>query len=208
MHIYIYCTSLFFVQLLSRVRLFATLWTAECQAPLTSIVFWSLLKFMSTESVILSNHLILPSSPFCLQSFPALASFPMRRLFTSSGQSIGSILCFKWISWESLGLQGDQTNPKGYQPWIFIGRTDAEAEAPILWDELTRLQCFLCNTWLKWVALRWGRSFESEGRGIWLLPTIHSSDEAGHYPFPTVGLSWSPWEIWKWGSRSYARKWR
>ena len=24
-------------------------------------------------------------------------------------------------------------NPKGYQPWIFIGRTDAEAEAPILW---------------------------------------------------------------------------
>ena len=24
-------------------------------------------------------------------------------------------------------------NPKGYQPWIFIGRTDAEAEAPIRW---------------------------------------------------------------------------
>ena len=24
-------------------------------------------------------------------------------------------------------------NPKGYQAWIFIGRTDAEAEAPILW---------------------------------------------------------------------------
>ena len=24
-------------------------------------------------------------------------------------------------------------NPKGHQPWIFIGMTDAEAEAPILW---------------------------------------------------------------------------
>ena len=39
-------------------------------------------------------------------------------------------------SWESLGLQGDQTegvNPKGNQPWIFIGRTHAETEAPILW---------------------------------------------------------------------------
>ena len=39
-------------------------------------------------------------------------------------------------SWESLGLQGDQTegvNPKGNQPWIFIGRTHAEAEDPILW---------------------------------------------------------------------------
>ena len=37
-------------------------------------------------------------------------------------------------TWESLGLQGDQpVNPKGNQPWIFIERTDAEAEAPILW---------------------------------------------------------------------------
>ena len=37
--------------------------------------------------------------------------------------------------WESLGLQGDQTSlfPKGYQSWIFIGRTDAEAETPIIW---------------------------------------------------------------------------
>ena len=37
-------------------------------------------------------------------------------------------------SWESTGQQGDQTiNPKGNQPWIFIERTDVEAEAPILW---------------------------------------------------------------------------
>ena len=37
-------------------------------------------------------------------------------------------------SWESLGQQGNQTvNPKGNQLWIFIGTTDAEAEAPILW---------------------------------------------------------------------------
>ena len=39
-------------------------------------------------------------------------------------------------SWESLGQQGDQPkgiNPKGNQPWKFTGRTDDEAEAPILW---------------------------------------------------------------------------
>ena len=37
-------------------------------------------------------------------------------------------------SWESLGQLGDQTvNPKGNQSWIFIGRTDAETETPILW---------------------------------------------------------------------------
>ena len=37
-------------------------------------------------------------------------------------------------SWESLVLRGDQTSQsKWNKSWIFIGRTDAEAEAPILW---------------------------------------------------------------------------
>ena len=37
-------------------------------------------------------------------------------------------------SWESLGLQESKpVHPKGNQSWIFIGRTDAEAETPILW---------------------------------------------------------------------------
>ena len=34
-------------------------------------------------------------------------------------------------SWESLGLKEDQVNAEGNQPWIFIGRTDAEV--PIFW---------------------------------------------------------------------------
>ena len=37
-------------------------------------------------------------------------------------------------SWESLDFtEIKPVNSKGNQPWIFIGRTDAEAEAPILW---------------------------------------------------------------------------
>ena len=37
-------------------------------------------------------------------------------------------------SWESIGLQGNQTvSSEGTQPWVFIERTGAEAEAPILW---------------------------------------------------------------------------
>ena len=37
-------------------------------------------------------------------------------------------------SWESLGHQElKPVNPKGNQPWIFIGRTGAKAEAPVLW---------------------------------------------------------------------------
>ena len=37
-------------------------------------------------------------------------------------------------SWESLGLKEIKPlNTKGNQPWIFIGKINAEAEAPILW---------------------------------------------------------------------------
>ena len=45
--------------LFSRAWLFVTSWTAARQAPLSFIISWSLLKFMSIVSVILSNHLIL-----------------------------------------------------------------------------------------------------------------------------------------------------
>ena len=47
------------VQSLSRVWLFATPWTAARHAILPSTISQSLLKFMSIESVMLSNHLIL-----------------------------------------------------------------------------------------------------------------------------------------------------
>ena len=36
-------------------------------------------------------------------------------------------------SWESLGHKIKPVHPKGNQSWIFIGRTDAQAEAPVLW---------------------------------------------------------------------------
>ena len=47
------------VQLLSHVQLFATPWTAACQASLSIANSQSLLKLMSIESVMPSNHLIL-----------------------------------------------------------------------------------------------------------------------------------------------------
>ena len=47
----------------SRVRVFAMPWTAACQASLSITNSWSLLKFMSIDLVMPSNHLIL-SSPF------------------------------------------------------------------------------------------------------------------------------------------------
>ena len=74
----------------SHVWLFATPWTAACQALLSSTVSWSLLKFMSIELVMLSAHLIL-CHPLLLPSiFPNIKSFPMSPLFSSGSQSIGA----------------------------------------------------------------------------------------------------------------------
>ena len=78
------------VQLLSRVRLFETPWTAARQASLSITNSWSLLKLMSTESVIPSNHLILCCPLLLLPSiFPASGSFQISQFFASGGQSIG-----------------------------------------------------------------------------------------------------------------------
>ena len=77
------------VQSLSHVRLFATPWTAAHQTSLSITSSHSLLKPMSIESVMPSNHLILCCPlPSHLQFFPASGSFPMSQLFTSGGQSI------------------------------------------------------------------------------------------------------------------------
>ena len=74
------------VQSLSCVRLFATPWTAACQASLSITNSRSLLKLVSVPS----NHLIL-CCPLLLhlQSFPASGSSPMSQFFASGGQSIG-----------------------------------------------------------------------------------------------------------------------
>ena len=50
------------------VPLFVTPWTAACQAPLSSTISRSLFKFISIESVMLSNHLILCYPLLCLPS--------------------------------------------------------------------------------------------------------------------------------------------
>ena len=79
------------VQSLNCAQFFGTLWSVACKAPLTSTISQSLLKFMSTESMMLSNHL-LSAAPFsfCCQSFSASRSSPMHWLFPSGGQSIGA----------------------------------------------------------------------------------------------------------------------
>ena len=72
-----------------------TPWTEAQQASLSLTISRSLLKLMSIESVMPSNHLILccpfSSCPQSLQSFPASESFPVSLLCTSGGQSYWSL---------------------------------------------------------------------------------------------------------------------
>ena len=59
-------------------------------------------------------------------------------------------------SWESLGLQ--RVNPKGNQSWIFIERTDDEAETPILWPPDVK-------NWLMWKDPDAGKVWRQEEKG-------------------------------------------
>ena len=62
-------------------------------------------------------------------------------------------------------------SPKGNQPWIFIGRTDAEAEAPILCtqcEELTHWERPLCWEWLKAKGEGWDSWIASLTQWTWI----------------------------------------
>ena len=95
----------------------------------------------------------------CLQSFPASGSFQMSQLFARVGRSIGvsaseSVLpmntqdwsALGWTDWISLQSKGlsrvSWTARRSNQSWIFIGRTDAEAETPVLGHLMRRADSF------------------------------------------------------------------
>ena len=61
-------------------------------------------------------------------------------------------------SWESLGLQGDPVHPND-QSWVFIGRTDVEAETPIL-------QPPDAKNWLIWKDPGAGKDLGQEEKGM------------------------------------------
>ena len=101
------------VQSLSHIWLFATSWTAACQAPLSFTISQSLLKFMSIELMMASNHLILCRPLLLLrQSSPASGSFPMSQLFASGGQSVVWSFSFN-ISPSSEYAQSTRSRLKG-----------------------------------------------------------------------------------------------
>ena len=88
------------VQLLSHVQLFATPWSAACQAFLSFTISWSLLKFMPIESVMPSNHLI-----FCRPLLFLPSIFPSIRVFSNE-----SVLHIRWPKYWSFRFYISSSN--------------------------------------------------------------------------------------------------
>ena len=177
--------------------LFATPWTAARQASLSFTISLSLLKLMSTESVMPSNHLILCHPLLLLPSiFPTIRVFfqwigslhQMVKVLELQHQSFQWIFrvdfpvvmygCESWTikkaehwridafelwCWRRLfkvpwtARRSNQSILKEMS-WIFIGRTDAEAETPILWLPDAK-------NWLIWKDPDAGKDWRQEEKG-------------------------------------------
>ena len=117
-HKFILCESVLFssVQLLSHVRLFATPWTAACQAFLSITNTRSSPKPMPIESVMLSNHLILRCPLLLLPSI-----FPSIRVFSNK-----SALRIRWPKHWSFSFNISPSkntqdwSPLGWTSWISL----------------------------------------------------------------------------------------
>ena len=96
----LYMSQFSSLQSLSCVQLFATPWTAAHQASLSITNFWSLLKLMSIESVMPSNHLIL-CRPLLLQ--PSI--IPSIRVFSKE-----LILRIRWPKYWSFSFSINPSN--------------------------------------------------------------------------------------------------
>ena len=110
------CDKFSSVQSLSHVRLFATPWTAACQASLSTTNIWSPPKPMSIESVIQSSHLILRCPLLLLPSI-----FPSIRVFSNE-----SALHIRWPKCWSCSFNISPSNehqdwsPLGWTGWISL----------------------------------------------------------------------------------------
>ena len=97
-----------------------------------------------------------------------------------------------------LGLKIQPVHPKGNQSWIFIGRTDAEAETPILWPPDAK-------NWLIWKDPDPAKDWGQEEKGMTEDQTVgwhhwlngHEFDQA-----PGVGDGQESLECWgPWGCK-------
>ena len=144
------------MQSLSHVWLFPTTWTTGRQASLSITYSQSLLKLMSIESVMPSNHLILCRPLLLLPSiFPSIKVFPMSQLFASGGQSIGpsastsvlpmNIQHWRWQEYTESLYKKDLHDPGNH--WC---DHSPRATHPGMWSQVGLRKHNYEQTWWRW----------------------------------------------------------
>ena len=131
-----------------QVWLFATPWTTARQASLSITNSRNLLKLMSIELVMPSNYLIL-----WWVIMYGCESWTVKK---AERQRIDA---FELWCWRRLLKEIQPVHPKGDQSWVFIGRTDVEAETPILWPPDTK-------NWVIWKDPDAGKDWRWEEKGM------------------------------------------
>ena len=133
--------SLFYlssVQSLSRDRLFMTPWNAARQASLSITSSWSLLKLVSIESVMPSNHLILCHPLLLLPSI-----FPRIRVFSNE-----SALCIRWPKYWSFSFSISPSNEHSglisfRMDWLDLLAVQGTLKSPLQFKSISSVLSFL-----------------------------------------------------------------
>ena len=95
----------------------------------------------------------------CPQSLPSSGSFPMSQLFAWGGQSTGISASMEQTLGSPMDCKEIQpVYPKGDQSWVFIGKTNVEAETPVLWP-------LYVKSWLIWKDPDAGKDWGQEEKG-------------------------------------------
>ena len=130
-------------------------------------IYPSLLKFMSIELAMLSNHLIFSHPLLLLPSFPASGSFLMHQFFASGGQSIGASasasvlpMTLQGVDFFKDGLVGSPCSPRGSQESSLAPQFTASLtilySLALLFHNHSCVSMFCCN-------------------GVWLVETFEAS---------------------------------
>ena len=127
------------VQSLSRVQLFATPWTAACQGSQSITNSWSLLKLISIESVMPSNHFILCHPLFLLPSiFLSIRVFPKE-----------SVLHIRWTKYWSFSCS---ISPSSEYPGLISFRMDWLDLLAVQGTLKSLLQHHSSKAWILWYS--------------------------------------------------------
>ena len=135
------CYHSFIVQSLSCVQLLVTPWAETWQASLSFTISWNLLKLMSIELVMPSNHSILYHPLLLLSSI-----FPSIRVFSSE-----LALCIRWLKyWSfdfSINLSNEYSGLISFRiDWFDLLAVQRTLNSPSQFNSMLKLSLFYCLT--------------------------------------------------------------